>query len=752
MEILSVVPRSGTQFTARPFPEVLATPRLLEESLAKRWCRASLEFFSWKGGCACRRALKLALRMRTFSAGLKKGKMKAIITILLLGTSVALSAIDPSGAFDWTWRAPFAGSVLISGEEGVTLTARGEYYFGSRGKIVTPERGLLPRPDTEATIRDVAEGNGTIIAVGDGGLIWREDPGKRWLPVASGTLKNLSSAVYAQGKWVIAGDNIVLFSTDLTNFTSITFPAGFPQFSLRKTIYALGRYFIFGTENPGTVNARGFIAASEDGINWQRPQLPDVGPLVDAVPGEALIVAVSSDGSIISSNTGAGWNIRWKAEDGMNVQFVGVAWGGGKYVALGHDGFALTSSGGDSWTSLGSGPDHHPLFSFFDRYFDITFSSNPNEFHTYVRGQGLRKSFFQTPVSGIGHRGGGARALHSGLAAVGTQYFFVRHFLDSWAVPGTSVISFQPLSINKIGNDVMVHSPGMQSFHSQGFSSELGPAFLSERILGGNGAFVAVTRAGEIFYSTNMYDVNSWSLAFSVPNAQFTAASFGNDRFVVIGNLMGEEGPLEGIIYSSQNGREWTESLRSETIIRDVAFGTGIFTAVGNTSSAGVSLVSSDGVDWKRSSPLPNLPFDNIASGLGIFVASAFSDRPEIFTSNDGLIWKEQPFSMDNHVVEIAFTGYTFVGLGADGEVLESNHILVGIRPQSTGIRLDVTSTYPQLIIETSSDLQEWSLFVNETNRFRVGLPNPVITSVSVTGYYDSGADEHRFYRARRPE
>ena len=107
---------------------------------------------------------------------------------------------------------------------------------------------------------------------------------------------------------------------------------------------------------------------------------------------------------------------------------------------------------------------------------------------------------------------------------------------------------------------------------------------------------------------------------------------------------------------------------------------------------------------------------------------------------------------MDNHVLEIAFTGYTFIVLGSDGEMLESNHILVGIRPQTPGIRMEIASTYPQLIIEASSDLQEWSLFVNETNRFRVGLPNPLYTSVSVTEHSDSGTNEYRFYRARLPE
>src|SRR5687768_12966898 len=223
--------------------------------------------------------------MRTFSVGLQKGKMKAIMLAFLLGSSIAVGAIDPREPSDWSWRAPL--TIPISGEVGVSWIGGREYYFGSRGKIVISQHGYPPHPNTESTIREVVEGNGAVIAVGDGGLIWREDQGKRWLPVASGTLKNLSSAIYAQGKWVIAGDNIVLYSTDLTNFTAVTFAAGFPHFSARKTIYALGRYFIFGIESPGTINTRGFISASEDGITWQRPQLPDVGPLVDAVPGEA---------------------------------------------------------------------------------------------------------------------------------------------------------------------------------------------------------------------------------------------------------------------------------------------------------------------------------------------------------------------------------------------------------------------------------------------------------------------------------
>jgi len=134
-------------------------------------------------------------------------------------------------------------------------------------------------------------------------------------------------------------------------------------------------------------------------------------------------------------------------------------------------------------------------------------------------------------------------------------------------------------------------------------------------------------------------------------------------------------------------------------------------------------------------------------------VASAFSDRPEIFTSKDGLTWTEQPFSMDNQVVEIAFTGYTFVVLGSAGEVLESNHTsLRGFRQLPTSVLLEVASTHANLIIESSSDLQEWSLFVNDIDRFRVDSPNPVYTPVSITEHSDSATNGHRFYRARRPE
>src|SRR5688500_7006579 len=88
----------------------------------------------WKGGCAWRRARKLALRMRTFSVGLQKGKMKAIMLAFLLGSSIAVGAIDPREPSDWSWRAPL--TIPISGEVGVSWIGGREYYFGSRGKIV----------------------------------------------------------------------------------------------------------------------------------------------------------------------------------------------------------------------------------------------------------------------------------------------------------------------------------------------------------------------------------------------------------------------------------------------------------------------------------------------------------------------------------------------------------------------------------------------------------------------------------------
>jgi hypothetical protein len=180
----------------------------------------------------------------------------------------------------------------------------------------------------------------------------------------------------------------------------------------------------------------------------------------------------------------------------------------------------------------------------------------------------------------------------------------------------------------------------------------------------GSGTFVTVAKSSSggfaNFYTSS--DGKAWTtrtvaVGGTSNRTQARGVAFGASRFVALMNTTGSS--VENVLpRHSIDGITWTASaapsgLAANTLsdITGVAFGSGLFVAVGNANSGGLAtnryLTSPDGITWTaRSLPL-SLSWNDVAFGNGRFTVIA----PGLvaLTSIDGINWTQvaMPASAD---------------------------------------------------------------------------------------------------------
>lgn len=166
---------------------------------------------------------------------------------------------------------------------------------------------------------------------------------------------------------------------------------------------------------------------------------------------------------------------------------------------------------------------------------------------------------------------------------------------------------------------------------------------------------------------------NSWTVETSGTANDLMCVTYGNDRFVAVGN--------NGTILTSSDGTTWTQqplpysppSLNT-VMLSGVAYGGNIFVAVGDKTI----LTSSDGVNW---TPINYVTYSGnssyyIQSWLtsvtycnNTFVVLGKSGT--IITSSDGVNWTQQDVNSSNQVNGVAAGNNNLVAVGNSGTVLE---------------------------------------------------------------------------------
>jgi hypothetical protein len=188
----------------------------------------------------------------------------------------------------------------------------------------------------------------------------------------------------------------------------------------------------------------------------------------------------------------------------------------------------------------------------------------------------------------------------------------------------------------------------------------------------GNGRFVAV-HAGELLASADGERFQAgerlnWKGTIHARRSACgdTEAGF---RFVIIGDVELESEqkqiPWRG---STEDGSRWDHSAVETPEVRDVAYGAGLFVAVGPD---GRIESSHDGQTWQMRASTPGEDFARIVwTGTRFFVTGAKVPR----SSADGITWTKEAVEIPCRVIW-ARDGSTALGLSWSGEMLASRDL-----------------------------------------------------------------------------
>ncbi|MFM1746864.1 MAG: hypothetical protein RLZZ188_530 [Verrucomicrobiota bacterium] len=173
------------------------------------------------------------------------------------------------------------------------------------------------------------------------------DPLTAWTQRTTGVSNNLYAAIYAGGKFVVAGDNGLTFSS--IDGISWSRGSGIPTNHFPRAIAHSGTRFVtVGVPAVGAA-VRATAAHSADGVTWTATTLPaNTGSLSAVTYGAGRFVAVGESGRIYNSVDGASWS---EVTSPVTTNLSAVAFADNLFVATGTSGRILTSADGASWTN-----------------------------------------------------------------------------------------------------------------------------------------------------------------------------------------------------------------------------------------------------------------------------------------------------------------------------------------------------------------------------------------------------------------
>lgn len=204
---------------------------------------------------------------------------------------------------------------------------------------------------------------------------------------------------------------------------------------------------------------------------------------------------------------------------------------------------------------------------------------------------------------------------------------------------------------------LLLPAEGVEEWTSQdsGISSPMAAAAF------GNGTFVVAGQHGAILTSP---DAVEWTIRESGTGEYIVGAAYGNGRFAAVGH--------NGLIITSEdNGATWTRrhSGTNEDLC-GVCYRDGVFVAVGRWNTI---LTSGDGLNWRRANYSTDGKYGiyDVAYGNGVFVAvGGGSPYHPSLTSPDGVNWTERSNGIGVSIRGITFGDGSFAGVTGANEII----------------------------------------------------------------------------------
>jgi hypothetical protein len=223
-----------------------------------------------------------------------------------------------------------------------------------------------------------------FIAVGLAGRISTSFDGTQWNPQTSGVSANLYGVTYGGellgGYFVAVGNQTILISRDATNWTKVPNTSRVVLHDVAAsgtTLVAVGSQYGINTNEPNVLHT-----SSIPPTNWTRVRVGFQSscfggpPSFTAANFERVVYAEGQFLAVGDICTGIWTSLSggtWQNRGGQGSQyFSGVAYGNGRYVAVGREGDPFVSTnGGVSWFGMRV----HPLYSMYYFFDDICFAN-----------------------------------------------------------------------------------------------------------------------------------------------------------------------------------------------------------------------------------------------------------------------------------------------------------------------------------------------------------------------------------------
>ena len=689
--------------------------------------------------------------------------------LLIIGLLIFLPRISIADPLDnWHWRNPLPQGNSFNG------VAFGNGVFvavGQLGTIMVSSDGVgwQIRPSgVRDNLSAVAFGNGMFVAVGENGTILISPNGFNWTPGTSVTVNSfyvLSDVTFGAGVFVVTGGDKIFTSSDGVNWTTTTLvqdPNSLAKYVVRiaygngifiavggdtritstdginwsvsncypypteplssnfceGVLYANGIFYLI-IDHEGVYGSNYSVILSIDGTNWESTNA-GCGDAVTYGNGTFVIVnngcpsrsrslfTIPSRSDILTSADGTVWTCNAKTlEDGVFLK--GVTFGNGIFVAVGSNGAILTSSDGADWTTIPS-------------------------WITNINLKGV------THDNGVFVAVGGTGYWNDFASPIDTTRYIILTSTDAlvWQISAQgekqghlySVTSGNGMFVAVGGKTeefegIILTSPDGANWTSQ--TSGSGAYAILSSVTYGNGMFVAV--GGDHILTSP--DGANWTSQTSGLGAyaMLSSVTYGNGAFVAVGydqTFVADsyDWTTNHIVLKSTDGVSWmTVQSGTTDYLKGVAFGNGIFVAVGTPYDGGYSVhTSPDGTAWQVVTSGEGYQFDGVAYGDGSFVA--FGQDGAILTSHDGENWTLR--DAIGSINQVTFGNSTFVAVGPGGAILQSDPFWATIlwQNQSTGDivfwRMDGTTLSGQSFIgqvpDTNWEIVGYADFNNDGN------------------------------------
>jgi hypothetical protein len=519
---------------------------------------------------------------------------------IMEGTNSAVFSVEASNGpntFQWRRR-----SVPIPGATNVTLelTDSELYEGGPYSVIVSNVHGYVSSPDARLRIYEP--------------------------PRIQGFFGLLSNEV------AVAGNQFIFF-TDAVGSQPITLEWYRDGLRLPETPEILiieqltaddaGTYMVVARSPYGAATNRPTSLAvvertAVDEWRWSSPR-PQGNDLNAVAFGNGRFVAVGTMGALVTSRDGVDWSVTNLGYSGLT----GVAFGNGTFVAVSTPGAIYSSPDGVSWTQ-------RERASWGQRFRSVAFLNN----RFVAWGYSIRSS-----VNGIDWTDHGSSPEFAGLAFGQGKY----------VMAGSGSVA---LSTNL----------------SDWTEFPIGDGTTSLRHVACGRDLFVFGNSEEIYTSSDGIHISTPLPGSSTLNIQFI-----NDRFFAVG----------GSIRSSTDGFTWTQSeVPSFGELNSIAYGNGTYVAVG---SQGFMVRSADGETWTAASSRGPQYMRLLAYGDGKYIAVGAEGY---WSSSDGQNWTQLGGALMEDPIAITYANGTFVMVGLGGDIAASRNGIDWVRTNSLATAL----------------------------------------------------------------